>query len=115
MAHDAESALQILERGQKFDLVFSDVAMPGAMDGLGLAHALRQLYPGVSILLASGLTAPDEAVEVDLPLLSKPYGLEDLRRAINKVLRKPKQADDSNLVRFPNTPHARIASKTDNH
>ena len=40
LANDAEDALQMLERGEKFDLVFSDVAMPGAMDGFGLAHAL---------------------------------------------------------------------------
>ena len=114
LANDAEAALHVLERDHKFDLVFSDVAMPGAMDGLGLAHALHKLYPGVPILLASGLTAPNEATEVDIPLLSKPYGLEDLRRAINKLLRKSAQGDESNLVRFPNKTHARQAAKPDN-
>jgi PAS domain S-box-containing protein len=115
LASDAEAALQILERGEKFDLVLSDVAMPGAMDGIGLAHALRQLYPGVPILLASGLTAPDEAAAVEIPLLSKPYGLEDLRRAINQLLSRPNQGLQGNLVRFPNKQQARKAVHPDSH
>src|SRR5258706_2821333 len=115
LAHDAEDALQVLERGEKFDLVFSDVAMPCAMDGLGLAHALRQRYPGLPILLASGLTTPDEAAAVDIPLLSKPYGVEDLRRPISQLLSKPVQGDQSNLVRFPNRQQARKAANPDNH
>jgi CheY-like chemotaxis protein len=115
LANDAEAALRMLERGEKFDLVFSDVAMPGAMDGIGLAHALRRLYPGVPILLASGLTSPDEAAEVEIPLLSKPYGLGDLRRAINQLLSRPEQAREGNLVRFPNKQQARKALHPDNH
>jgi CheY-like chemotaxis protein len=115
LANDAGAALQMLERGEEFDLVFSDVAMPGAMDGLGLAHALRQRYPGLPILLASGLTTPDEAAAVDIPLLSKPYGVEDLRRAISQLLCKPVQGDQSNLVRFPNRQQARKAANPDNH
>jgi DNA-binding response OmpR family regulator len=74
----------------------------------GFGPCLRKLYPGVPILLASA-HAPDEATEVDIPLLSKPYGLEDLRRAINTLLRKSERADENNLVRFPNKPHARQA------
>jgi PAS domain S-box-containing protein len=117
LAIDAEDALQMFERGEKFDLVFSDVAMPGAMDGLGLAHTLRRRYPGVPILLASGLTPPNEAAEEELLLLRKPYGLEDLRRAVNRVLSKSGtgSGDESNLVRFPNKQRQRTAANPDNH
>jgi CheY-like chemotaxis protein len=102
-----------LERGEKFDLVFSDVAMPGTMDGFGLAHALRRRHPGVPILLASGLTAPNEAADEEILLLRKPYGLEDLRRAINRVLSEPaaESVDESNLVRFPNKQRQRNTAK----
>jgi PAS domain S-box-containing protein len=113
LAMDAEDALQRFERGEKFDLVFSDVAMPGAMDGFGLAHALRRRYPGVPILLASGLTTPNEAADEGILLLRKPYGLDDLRRAIINVLSKSgaEPGDESNLVRFPNKQRQRTAAK----
>jgi PAS domain S-box-containing protein len=113
LAMDAEDALQRFERGEKFDLVFSDVAMPGAMDGFGLAHALRRRYPGVPILLASGLTTPNEAADEGILLLRKPYGLDDLRRAIINVLSKSgaEPGDESNLVRFPNKQRQRTGAK----
>ena len=109
LAVDAEDALQAFERGEKFNLVFSDVAMPGAMDGLALAHALRHRYPGVPILLTSGLTTPNEAADEEILLLRKPYGLDDLRRAINHVLSKSEAGNESNLVRFPNKERQRKA------
>ena len=116
LAIDAEDALQTLARGEKFDLVFSDVAMPGAMDGLGLAHALRHRYPGVPVLLTSGLTTPNEAAEQEILLLRKPYGLDDLRRAIISVLNKPGSGyGESNLVRFPNKERQRKAVKPEIH
>jgi PAS domain S-box-containing protein len=115
VAIDAEGALQMFERGEKFDLVFSDVAMPGAMDGVGLAHALRRRYPGVPILLTSGLTTPNVAAEEGILLLRKPYGLDDLRRAINRVLSKSGAGsgavDETNLVRFPNKQWPSSAAK----
>jgi CheY-like chemotaxis protein len=113
LAADAEDALQMLERGEKFDLVFSDVAMPGAMDGFGLAHAVRRRYPGVPILLTSGLTTPNEAADEGILLLRKPYGLDDLHRAIIRVLGKSgsESGDESNLVRFPNKQWQRNAAK----
>ena len=117
LAMDAEDALRAFERGEKFDLVFSDVAMPGAMDGLGLAHALRRRYPGLPILLASGLTTPNEAAAEEILLLPKPYGLDDLRQAINRVLSKsgPAPADGGNLVRFPNKQRQHKAAKPEIH
>jgi PAS domain S-box-containing protein len=113
LATDAEDALQMLAHGEKFDLVFSDVAMPGAMDGFGLAHALRRRYPEVPILLASGLTTPNEAADEGILLLRKPYGLDDLHRAIIRVLSKSgaEPGNESNLVRFPNKQRQRTAAK----
>ncbi|MFX4658468.1 response regulator, partial [Acinetobacter baumannii] len=51
---DAQTALNALQAGQRFDLLFSDLIMPGGMGGLDLARKVRQHFPSLPILLASG-------------------------------------------------------------
>ena len=51
---DAEAALLALERDTTIDFVFTDIVMPGRMDGLALARAIREKYPGLPVLLATG-------------------------------------------------------------
>ena len=108
-----DEALARIEHAERtFDAILTDYRLPGAMDGLRLAHALRHRYPGVPVLLTSGLTTPNEAAEEDILLLRKPYGLDDLRRAIISVLSKPgAEYGESNLVRFPNKERQRNAAK----
>src|SRR6266478_654025 len=53
VAHRASTALELLREGQKVDLVFSDIMMPGGMDGLELAEVMEKEFPEVPILLAS--------------------------------------------------------------
>ena len=67
------------------------------------------------IKAASGLTTPNEAAEEKILLLRKPYEIEDLRRAINRVLSKPDSADDGNLVRFPNRQLPRKTVQPESH
>ena len=81
---DAEAALRELER-DGIDLVFSDIVMPGKMDGLGLARHLKQTRPGLPILLATGYSDAAMNVRGDFPILRKPYEIHQLSEAIAKL------------------------------
>lgn len=83
---DAESALRELEKNG-VDFVFTDIVMPGKMDGLGLAHHLRQIHPSLPILLATGYSEAAADVRGDFPILRKPYEIHELSEAISKLPR----------------------------
>jgi CheY-like chemotaxis protein len=83
---DAEAALRELEL-DGIDLVFSDIVMPGKMDGLGLARHLRAVRPGLPILLTSGYSDAALSVRGDFPILRKPYEIHQLSQAISKLSR----------------------------
>lgn len=86
-ANSGARALALLQE-QSFDLVFTDVVMPG-LSGVDLAHQLRIRAPDVPVLLATGYSQQlvgDGAVE--FPVLAKPYGAETLSLAISELLRK---------------------------
>lgn len=53
-ACDADASIRILEARDDIDLVFTDVQMPGTMDGLKLAHYIRNRRPPVRLMVASG-------------------------------------------------------------
>jgi PAS domain S-box-containing protein len=83
---DAEAALREIET-DGVDFVFSDIVMPGKMDGLTLAHHLRQIRPGLPILLATGYSEVAAHVRGDFPILRKPYEIHELSEAIAKLPR----------------------------
>ncbi|SDS03385.1 PAS domain-containing sensor histidine kinase [Bradyrhizobium canariense] len=83
---DAETALREIEH-DGIDLVFSDIVMPGKMDGLGLAHRLREIRPHLPILLATGYSEAALNVRGDFPILRKPYEIHQLSQAIAKLPR----------------------------
>ena len=83
---DAEAALREIE-SDGVDFVFSDIVMPGKMDGLSLAHHLRQIRPGLPILLATGYSEVAADVRGDFPILRKPYEIHELSEAIAKLPR----------------------------
>ena len=83
---DAEEALREIEH-DGVDFVFSDIVMPGKMDGLSLAHRLRQIRPGLPILLATGYSDAAADVRGDFPILRKPYEIHELSDAIAKLPR----------------------------
>jgi CheY-like chemotaxis protein len=74
---DAEAALREIEL-DGIDLVFSDIVMPGKMDGLGLARHLKAVRPGLPILLTSGYSDAALNVRGDFPILRKPYEIHEL-------------------------------------
>ncbi len=85
-ADNAAAALRLLEQGERIDLVFSDVVMPGELDGIALARRVRRDYPGVRVLLTSGYAAAASAAEGGFPILRKPYRLAALSRAVRDAL-----------------------------
>jgi CheY-like chemotaxis protein/anti-sigma regulatory factor (Ser/Thr protein kinase) len=83
---NAEAALNEIEH-DGIDLVFSDIVMPGKMDGLGLARHLKAKRPHLPILLATGYSDAAVNVNGDFPILRKPYEIHQLSRAIAKLPR----------------------------
>jgi PAS domain S-box-containing protein len=81
---NAEAALAEIE-GQGIDLVFSDIVMPGKMDGLALAQAIRGKYPRLPILLATGYSDTLRKVSLGFQILKKPYEIHELSQALSKV------------------------------
>ena len=60
-AVNADQALLILEKRSDISMLFSDIQMPGTMDGLKLAHAVNERWPNIKIILVSGQLTPTEA------------------------------------------------------
>ena len=83
---NAEAALREIEH-DGIDFVFSDIVMPGKMDGLSLARHLKAVRPGLPILLASGYSDAAINVRGDFPILRKPYEIHQLSQAIAKLSR----------------------------
>jgi two-component system, NtrC family, sensor kinase len=83
---NAHEALELLANDPKIDLVFSDILMPGGMNGLELAHAIRQLYPAMPVLLATGYSdSGRDAVQQGFVVLPKPFDLAGLEQALREA------------------------------
>jgi signal transduction histidine kinase len=82
---NAQAALTVLERDNCFDLVFSDIIMPGAMNGVDLANEIHRRYPRTPIVLTTGFSGSAN-VDADFPVLRKPYQIEELERALMSAL-----------------------------
>jgi signal transduction histidine kinase/CheY-like chemotaxis protein len=79
-APDAQSALAVIDRGEEpFDVMFSDMVMPGPMDGAALAEAVLKRRPDLPVVLTTGFSeAAAEAARQGRRLLAKPYRIEAL-------------------------------------
>ena len=85
-AQSAAAALQLLQSGEAVDLVFSDIIMPGELDGMALARQVKEEYPDVAVLLTTGYAKAANTQEASFPILRKPYQLATLARAIREAL-----------------------------
>lgn len=88
-AGSAKEALALFKADIDVDAVFSDIQMPGEMDGFGLAQWLRQSRPDVTVILTSGAaSAAHRAADLchEGPLLPKPYDSEEVERRIRQLL-----------------------------
>jgi PAS domain S-box-containing protein len=81
----AEAALNLLADGAHIDLVFSDIVMPGMIDGVGLANELRSLYPNLPVVLTTGYSDAAKAAPSDLKILHKPFDSDALKSFIKDV------------------------------
>src|ERR1041384_1870463 len=78
-AVNADEAISILESRSDISLLFTDIQMPGSMDGLKLAHAVHRRWPGIKIILVSGQVNPSEAERpVDSRFFGKPLSVEQM-------------------------------------
>jgi CheY-like chemotaxis protein len=90
-AGDASEAIDMFN-SDHVDFVFSDVRMPGQMDGFDLARWLRQNHPDVPVLLASGWVgsgAIDSRAPGEVKVIEKPYSQAQVVRRIEGLLRRP--------------------------
>jgi PAS domain S-box-containing protein len=87
----AAAALEILAGSQQINVIFSDVVLPGEIDGLLLARTVKARYPDIPIVLTTGYTRVFEA-EPEFPVLRKPYQIS----ALGRIIREALDARDSN-------------------
>jgi signal transduction histidine kinase len=91
-ARNGAEAIKIIESGQNFDLMFSDVAMPFGMSGVDLARQARRLSKGIKVLLTSGhvgdVLERHGALD-EFPIIDKPFRLADLAQRLRSLLREP--------------------------
>jgi PAS domain S-box-containing protein len=80
------AALDILARRDDIVLVFSDIVMPGDKDGLALAKAIRERFPCLPVLLATGYSSAAERVGSEFPIIRKPYDYNTLGVAAKVAL-----------------------------
>jgi two-component system NtrC family sensor kinase len=86
----ANEALELLAKDAKIDLVFSNILMPGGMNGLELGHAIRRRDAAMPVLLATGYSdSARDAVEQGFIVLQKPFDLAALEQALREA-RTPK-------------------------
>jgi len=86
-ARNADEAIQILEARPDISLVFTDIEMPGTMDGIKLVHYIRDRWPPIHLIVASGRAI---VVESELPagarFFSKPYDHHAIANEIKRAL-----------------------------
>jgi two-component system NtrC family sensor kinase len=86
-ASAAQPALKLLAAGEQFDLVVTDIVMPGGIDGVELARMLRGRYPSLPVLLTTGYSnAAQKAAVEKFTILLKPYQLGALERAVAEAV-----------------------------
>lgn len=86
-ACDADEAIRILESRDDVDLVFTDVQMPGTMDGIKLSHYIRDRWPPVRLIVASGEAILEESsLPTGSRFFSKPYDSHVITDAMAHLL-----------------------------
>jgi len=86
-ASNADEAITLLELHGNIRAVFTDIQMPGSMDGLKLAHYIRGRWPPVKLILTSGRARPTfKDLPVDSGFIGKPYQLEMVESTLQAML-----------------------------
>jgi len=86
-ADDAEEALALMSARDDIALLFTDINMPGRMDGVELARRAHNLHPAIRLLLTSGeVRLTQREIPDDGLFLAKPYSPNDMTRAVSLLL-----------------------------
>jgi CheY-like chemotaxis protein len=89
-ARDGPTAMQLLAKGVKIDLLFTDVVLPNGMTGAQVAAKARELHPGLKVLFTTGYARNaifhQGRLDKGVQLITKPFSFEDLSTKIRDVL-----------------------------
>jgi len=103
-AINADQAIKILEARSDISLLFTDIQMPGSMDGLKLAHAVHGRWPHIKIILVSGQVNPSEAERPeDSRFFGKPLGIDDM------IVQLQDMVGEGTLTIVPDAPDAALS------
>jgi PAS domain S-box-containing protein len=115
-AHDAQSALAVIDSGVPIDVLFTDVVMPGPIRSPELARRAKAMQPRIEVLFTSGYTenaiVHGGRLDPGVALLGKPYRREDLARKLRHVLAGREHVEQAQVAlnnapavhRLPGTP-----------
>lgn len=80
---NADRALELLQRAHQFNLVLTDIRMPGQLDGLELARLIWQHWPDLPVILTSGhMSLATDRLPEQAMFMAKPWSLEQLHSAV---------------------------------
>ena len=86
-ASNADDAIALLESRKDIRIVFTDINMPGSMDGLRLAHAIRNRWPPIELVLTSGqMRVRSEDMQERGRFLGKPYEPSELVEVVRSLV-----------------------------
>jgi CheY-like chemotaxis protein len=85
-AANADEARSLLKTFPEIALIFSDIQMPGSMDGAAFARFVRENYPEIQVILTSGAVAPPDEADAAIPFFAKPYRPNDVVKRIDELL-----------------------------
>jgi CheY-like chemotaxis protein len=89
-AADANQGIEVFARARRVDLLFTDVVLPGGVNGRELATRLRERNPALPVLYTTGYTrnaiVHQGRLDADVELLNKPYTQQDLARKLRAML-----------------------------
>src|ERR1039458_4540746 len=88
-AADADTALKLIGEHEEVGILFTDVNMPGSMNGIRLAHVVHERRPDVALIITSGEMRPHKAkIPDDGIFIPKPYTDRELKLALNEMVRR---------------------------
>jgi CheY-like chemotaxis protein len=86
-AGSAEAAIALIELHDEIALIFTDVDMPGSMDGLKLAHYVRGRWPPIKIIVTSGhVKVDDESLPAGALFIPKPYDAAEITHKVREMI-----------------------------
>ena len=87
-ARRADEAIRLLERNTDIGILFTDINMPGSMDGLKLAHYASDRWPSLAIIVTSGRSQASRLLPERAVFLSKPYRTEQITQMLRKMTKR---------------------------